>query len=49
MKEKLLANMPPQMIKAANGDVIKILAMLPQEQLTKITEEINKSFEANAR
>jgi len=45
MKEKLLANMPPEMIKAADGDVIKILAMLPQEQLTKITEEINKTFE----
>ena len=45
MKEKLLANMPPQMIKAANGDVIKILSMLPKEQLTKITEEINKNFE----
>lgn len=45
MKEQLLANMPPQMIKAANGDIIKILKMLPQEQLTKITEEINKNFE----
>jgi len=45
MKEQLVANMPPQMIKAADGDVIKILAMLPQEQLTKITEEINKKFE----
>ncbi|PRR83616.1 ABC transporter ATP-binding protein [Clostridium vincentii] len=45
MKEQLLANMPPQMIEAADGDILKILAMLPQEQLTNITDEINKSFE----
>jgi ATP-binding cassette subfamily B protein len=45
MKENLLANMPAQMVQAANGDVLKVLAMLPQEQLTKITEEINKTFD----
>ncbi|HEY5523727.1 MAG TPA: ABC transporter ATP-binding protein, partial [Clostridium sp.] len=45
MKEQLLANMPPQMIKAANGDIIKMISMLPKEQLTKIREEINKNFE----
>ena len=37
--------MPVQMVQAANGDVLKVLAMLPQERLIKITEEINKTFD----
>lgn len=45
MKEQMVANFPPQMVKAANGDVLKIFSMLPENQLSGVRDEINGKFE----
>ncbi|MBD7911983.1 MULTISPECIES: ABC transporter ATP-binding protein [Clostridium] len=45
MKEQMIANFPPQMVKAANGDVLKLFSMLPEEQLSKVRDDINSKFE----
>ncbi|MDS0527183.1 ABC transporter ATP-binding protein/permease [Clostridium sp. SHJSY1] len=45
MKEQMIANFPPQMVAAANGDVLKIFSMLPKDQMGKVRDEINNKFQ----
>lgn len=41
---EMTKNFPPEMIKAANGDMFKLFSMMPKEQFNAVKEQINSKF-----
>lgn len=43
-KEKMMKNMPPQMIAGGDVDMFKVFSMMPENEFNKIKDSINEEF-----